>query len=110
MTNRASGADPTSGQLSREAVAHVARLARLEITEEESETYAAQLSSILEHVEAVRSLDTAGVPPTSHALELRNVLRDDEPRPSLPRDDVLAGAPSARDGRFVVPRILGEES
>jgi len=98
-----------SEQLSSEAVAHIARLARLEITAEESATYAGQLSAILEHVEAVRRLDTAGVPPTSHALELRNVLRADEPRPCLERDEVLAGAPRAEDGRFLVPRILGEE-
>jgi len=96
-------------QLSSESVAHIARLARLQISPEESERFAVQLSAILEHVEAVRGLDTSGVPPTSHALDLRNVLREDTPRPCLDRADVLAGAPQAEDGRFRVPRILGEE-
>lgn len=97
-----------AGELSAEEVAHVARLARLELTAEESERFAGQLSAILEHVEAVRRLDTAGVPPTSHALDLRNVLRPDELRPSLAPDEILAGAPDVEDGRFRVPRILGE--
>jgi len=94
--------------LSAETVAHVARLARLELTPEESETYASQLSAILEHVEAVRKLDTTGVPETSHALDLRNVLRPDDLATSLTPEDVLSGAPAVEDGRFLVPRILGE--
>ena len=97
-----------SRELSADEVAHVARLARLDLSADESERFAAQLSAVLEHVETVRRLDTTDVPPTSHALELRNVLRADEIRPSLDRDEVLAGAPDAEDGRFKVPRILGE--
>ncbi|MCU1495455.1 MAG: gatC [Acidimicrobiaceae bacterium] len=97
-----------AGELSAEQVAHVARLARLELSPEESERFAGQLSTILEHVEVVRRLDTTDVPPTSHALDLRNVLRADELRPCLAREDVLAAAPDAEDGRFKVPRILGE--
>lgn len=94
--------------LSHDEVAHVARLARLELGEDELETYREQLSHVLEHVEAVRRLDTAALPPTSHAFALSNVLRPDEPRPGVARDEVLAAAPAAEDGRFRVPRILGE--
>lgn len=96
-------------RISRADVAHVADLARLDITEAEIELYTEQLAAVLEHAQDVESLDTAGVEPTSHPLPLVNVLRPDEVRPSLDRDEVLAQAPSAQDGRFRVPRILGEE-
>jgi aspartyl-tRNA(Asn)/glutamyl-tRNA(Gln) amidotransferase subunit C len=89
-------------------VAHVARLARLDVTEEELELFAGQLAAVLDHAADVASLDTAGVPPTAHPLPLQNVLRDDVEQPSLDRDEVLAMAPAAEDGRFRVPRILGE--
>ncbi|HEV7886802.1 MAG TPA: Asp-tRNA(Asn)/Glu-tRNA(Gln) amidotransferase subunit GatC [Acidimicrobiales bacterium] len=89
-------------------VAHVARLARLDVTDEELELFAGQLAAVLDHAADVASLDTAGVPPTAHPLPLENVLREDEERPSLDRDEVLAMAPEAEDGRFRVPRILGE--
>jgi aspartyl-tRNA(Asn)/glutamyl-tRNA(Gln) amidotransferase subunit C len=89
-------------------VAHVARLARLDLTDEEIETFTGQLAAVLDHAADVEALDTAGVPPTSHPLALANVLRADIPRPSLPRDEVLAMAPAAEDGRFRVPRILGQ--
>ena len=89
-------------------VRHVARLARLDITDDEVELFAGQLAAVLEHAEDVERLDTAGVPPTAHPLPLKNVLRDDVPRPSLDRDEVLGQAPAAEDGRFRVPRILGE--
>ena len=89
-------------------VRHVARLARLDVTDEEVELFAGQLAAVLEPAEDVEALDTAGVPPTAHPLPLRNVLREDVPRPSLDRDEVLAMAPAAEDGRFRVPRILGE--
>ena len=90
-------------------VAHVARLARLDVTEEEIALFTEQLGAVLEHAADVEALDTAGVAPTAHPLPLRNVLRADEPRPSLDRDEVLAQAPDVEDGRFRVPRILGEE-
>lgn len=96
------------GRLSAEEVAHVAHLARLELGEEEIERYAGQLSAVLDHVEALRRLDLSGLPPTSHPLALENVLREDELRPSLDRDEVLAAAPASEKGCFVVPRILGE--
>jgi aspartyl-tRNA(Asn)/glutamyl-tRNA(Gln) amidotransferase subunit C len=95
-------------RLTREDVAYVARLARLALTEEELDTYAPQLAAVLEHAAQVAALDTAGVPPTAHPLPLRNVLRPDVPCVSLPRDEVLAAAPAAEDGRFRVPRVLGD--
>ena len=94
--------------ISRDQVVHVARLARLELTEEELDRFTGQLGAVLEHVADVDALDTAGVPPTAHPLPLVNVLRDDVPGASLDRDEVLSQAPSAEDGRFRVPRILGE--
>jgi aspartyl-tRNA(Asn)/glutamyl-tRNA(Gln) amidotransferase subunit C len=94
--------------ISREDVAHVARLARLDLTADELERFTAQLAAVLEYAGDVASLDTTGVPPTAHPLELLNVLRDDVPVPPLDRDEVLAMAPDAVDGRFRVPRILGE--
>jgi len=86
----------------------VARLARLALSEEELDRYTVQLAAVLEHAADVEALDTSGVPPTAHPLELLNVLRADEVRPSLDREEVLAMAPEAEDGRFRVPRILGE--
>jgi aspartyl-tRNA(Asn)/glutamyl-tRNA(Gln) amidotransferase subunit C len=93
---------------SRDDVVYVARLARLELEADEVDRYAAQLASILDHVAAVTGLDTTDVPPTAHPLELANVLRADTPGPTLPRDEVLDGAPAAESGRFRVPPILGE--
>lgn len=87
---------------------HVAALARLELTDDEVESLTRELGVILEHAGQIAALDTSGVPPTSHPLPLRNVLRADEPGPSLDRDEVLAEAPSVEDGRFRVPRIIGE--
>jgi aspartyl-tRNA(Asn)/glutamyl-tRNA(Gln) amidotransferase subunit C len=86
----------------------VADLARLTLSEEELDRFTDQLAAVLEHARDVEALDTAGVPPTAHPLPLRNVLRDDEVRPSLDRDEVLAQAPAAEDGRFAVPPVLGE--
>lgn len=94
--------------LSREDVAHVARLARLDVSDDEIERFTEQLGAVLEHAADVASLDTAGVPPTAHPLDLANVLRDDTPTPSLDRDEVLAMAPAAEGGRFRVPKILGD--
>ena len=94
--------------ISRADVAHVARLARLDLTDEELEMVTGQLAAVLEHAADVEALNTEGVPPTAHPLPLQNVFRDDVPRPSLDRDEVLAMAPEAEDGRFRVPRILGE--
>ena len=90
-------------------VAHVAKLARLDLTEDEQARLVVELGAVLDHAASVAALDTAGVPPTAHPLPLRNVLRLDEPAAVLDRDEVLAMAPKAEDGRFRVPPILGEE-
>jgi aspartyl-tRNA(Asn)/glutamyl-tRNA(Gln) amidotransferase subunit C len=97
-----------SERITRAEVVHVAQLARLALTDAEIEVLTGELAAILEHAAQVSALDTAGVPPTAHPLPLVNVLRADEVRPSLPRDEVLDAAPAAEDGRFRVPRILGE--
>src|SRR4051812_34940546 len=94
--------------ISRADVAHVAKLARLALTDEELERFTEQLGAVLEHAADVAALDTAGVPPTAHPLPVHNVFRADQPRPSLDRGEVLAQAPAAEEGRFRVPRILGE--
>ncbi|MEZ5170836.1 MAG: Asp-tRNA(Asn)/Glu-tRNA(Gln) amidotransferase subunit GatC [Acidimicrobiia bacterium] len=96
-------------QISRKDVEHVARLARLALTDDEVALFAEQLSGILEHAARVSALPTDGVPPSTHPILLRNVLRPDTVRASLDRDAVLAEAPDADDGRFRVPRILGDE-
>jgi aspartyl-tRNA(Asn)/glutamyl-tRNA(Gln) amidotransferase subunit C len=89
--------------IDREQVLHVARLARLELSDEEIERMAGELSGILEHVERMNELELEGVEPTSHVVELENVLRPDEPRPSWPRERVLEPAPDPADGAFRVP-------
>jgi aspartyl-tRNA(Asn)/glutamyl-tRNA(Gln) amidotransferase subunit C len=94
--------------ISRDDVVHVARLARLDLTDEEVDRFTGQLAAVLEHAADVAALDTAGVAPTAHPLPLANVLRDDVPRPGLDRAEVLSMAPAAEAGRFRVPRILGE--
>ncbi len=89
--------------ITREQVLHVAKLARLALTEDELERLEGQLGAILEAVGKVSELDLDDVPPTSHPLDLVNVFADDEPRPSLDRDVALANAPEAEDGAFKVP-------
>ena len=94
--------------ISRDDVAHVARLARLELTDDELDTFTGQLAAVLDHAQDVEALDLADVPPTDHPLPLGNVLRPDVVGPTLSPDDALAAAPQAEDGRFRVPTILGE--
>jgi aspartyl-tRNA(Asn)/glutamyl-tRNA(Gln) amidotransferase subunit C len=89
--------------LDRLQVLHVARLARLELTDDEVEKMAAELSHVLDHIEKIRELDLQDVPPTSHVVEVTDALRPDEPRPCLPRDVVLAAAPEPLEGGFGVP-------
>ena len=98
----------TSQHISPDDVRHVAKLARLDLTDDEVETFTGQLAAVLQHAEDVEALDVAGVPPTAHPLPLKNVFREDEPRAGLDRGEVLAMAPAVEDGRFRVPRILGE--
>ena len=87
-------------------VDHVARLARLALTDEERERFGRQLGLILEHAERVREVAAADVPPTSHPVPRSNVYRPDEVRPSLSQEEALSTAPEAEDGRFRVPRIV----
>jgi aspartyl-tRNA(Asn)/glutamyl-tRNA(Gln) amidotransferase subunit C len=89
--------------LSRDQVLHVARLARLELTEEEVERFGSELSKVLDHIEKIGELDLAEVEPTSHVVEIENVLRADEPRPSWPRERMLESAPDSAMGGFRVP-------
>jgi aspartyl-tRNA(Asn)/glutamyl-tRNA(Gln) amidotransferase subunit C len=94
--------------LSRDDVAKVARLARLRLSDEELDLFTGQLSQVLAHAQDMGSLDLEGVTPTAHPFGLVNVVRPDEVVACLDRAEVLAGAPDAREGRFAVPRILGE--
>ena len=89
--------------IDRDQVLHVARLARLMLSDDEVERMTGELSKILEHVERMEALELDGVEPTSHVVALENVLRDDVPRPSLPRKRALEQAPDAADGGFRVP-------
>jgi aspartyl-tRNA(Asn)/glutamyl-tRNA(Gln) amidotransferase subunit C len=93
-------------RITRDDVEHVARLARLAVTESEADEIAKQLGVILEHAQDLAELDLDGVPPTAHPLAMTNVVRADEVRPGVDRDEVLAQAPAAEDGQFRVPRIL----
>ena len=89
--------------IDREQVLHVAKLARLRLSEDEVETMTGELSGILEHVDRIGKLDLEGVEPTSHVVALENVLRADVPWPSLPTDVALSSAPEPVDGAFRVP-------
>jgi aspartyl-tRNA(Asn)/glutamyl-tRNA(Gln) amidotransferase subunit C len=89
--------------IDREQVLHVAKLARLRLTDDEVERMSGELSTILEAIEQIGELDLDGVQPTSHVVDLENVLRPDEPRPSLSRERALANAPDATDQGFRVP-------
>lgn len=95
-------------RISRDDVAHVARLARLELTDEELDTFTGQLDAVLDHAADVEALDVDGVAPTAHPFPLTNVLRPDEPGPTLDRAEVLAEAPAVEDDRFRVPPARGE--
>jgi aspartyl-tRNA(Asn)/glutamyl-tRNA(Gln) amidotransferase subunit C len=89
--------------IDREQVLHVARLARLELTEDEVARMSDELSDVLANIEKIGELDLEGVPPTTHVVEVSNALRPDVVEPSLPRDGALAGAPAVADGGFLVP-------
>ncbi|MGB5111335.1 MAG: Asp-tRNA(Asn)/Glu-tRNA(Gln) amidotransferase subunit GatC [Mycobacterium sp.] len=95
-------------QISRDEVAHLARLARLALTDGELDSFAGQLDAILAHVGQIQSVDVIGVEATDNPLKVLNVTRPDTVVPGLTQDEALAAAPRAEDGRFAVPRILGE--
>ena len=94
--------------LTKQEVVHVAGLARLELSDDEVETFTAQLGSILSHAADISSLDLEGLIPMAHPFDLENILRSDVPTASLDRDELLAAAPLVEAGRFKVGRILGE--
>jgi len=96
-------------QISRDDVAHLARLARLTLTDGELQSFAGQLDAILEHVSRIQAVDVTGVEATDNPLTDLNVTRPDDVVPSLSQEQALEAAPNAVDGRFAVPRILGEE-
>ncbi len=96
-------------RLTREQVEHVARLARLRFSDEDLDRFADQLSDILAYAEQVSALATEDVPPTAHALPLRNVFREDEVGECLPAEKALSTAPAFEESRFSVPRIMEEE-
>jgi len=92
--------------LSRAEVEHIAELVKLALTEEEKEVFGVQLSSILEHFQALQALDTTGIPPTAQVITLKNVMRADEVTPCLSPEEALANAPQAEKGYFKVPVVL----
>jgi aspartyl-tRNA(Asn)/glutamyl-tRNA(Gln) amidotransferase subunit C len=87
-------------------VEHVAKLARLDLSEDEKSMFTEQLNAILKYAEKLNALNTDGVEPTSHAMPLSNVMREDEVRPSLPIEKVILNAPDEEDGQFKVPAVL----
>jgi aspartyl-tRNA(Asn)/glutamyl-tRNA(Gln) amidotransferase subunit C len=96
--------------LDRSEVARLAALARIDVTDDELDRLSGQLSAIVEAVAQVAQVAGDDVPATSHPIPMANVFRPDEVRPSLTQEEALSGAPSAEDGRFRVPQILGEEA
>jgi aspartyl-tRNA(Asn)/glutamyl-tRNA(Gln) amidotransferase subunit C len=94
--------------ISREQVEHVAKLARLDLNEDQAQMYTEQLNDILRFAEKLNELDTDGVEPTSHVLPMANVMREDEQQPSLPREEALRNAPDQQDGMFRVPPVFDE--
>lgn len=96
-------------RITRDDVEHVARLARLDLTDEEMDLFTGQLGDILEHAADIEALDVGDIPPTSMPLPMVNVMRADVIRESVDREEVLDQAPAAEDGQFRVPPVLGEE-
>ena len=92
--------------IERKDVEYVAWLARLDVSEEEIELFTGQLGQVLDHAEKIKSLDTEDVEPTSHAIPLKNVMREDMVRPCLSQEEALSNAPSSEDGYFKVPRMI----
>jgi aspartyl-tRNA(Asn)/glutamyl-tRNA(Gln) amidotransferase subunit C len=93
-------------KITREEVAHVARLARLEMSDTEMDQFTGQLNAILQYADKLNEIDTKDIRPTAHVLPLQNVFREDKTRPCLANDKALANAPEAEDGMFRVPRVI----
>ena len=94
-------------KITKDEIAHVANLARLDLDEAATVKFAGQIGNILEYVDTLNRVDTDGVPPTSHAIFITNAFREDEVHEHLDRDAALANAPEKEDGNFVVPKIIG---
>jgi aspartyl-tRNA(Asn)/glutamyl-tRNA(Gln) amidotransferase subunit C len=94
-------------KITREEMIHVAQLARLDMDEESAGRLVDQVGKILAYVDTLNKIDTTGVPPTSHAIDLTNAFRADEVKPHLDREKALANAPAVEDGCFIVPKIIG---
>ncbi len=92
--------------ITRAEVAHVARLARLGLSEDEMDRLASELDHILDAMQELRQLDTSAIPPTAQVIPLQNVMRDDIPRPSSTAEEIMRNAPVAHDGQFLVPPVL----
>ncbi len=92
--------------ITRAEVAHVARLARLGLSEDEMDQLARELDHILDAMQELRQLDTSAIPPTAQVIPLQNVMREDVARPSWPTEDILLNAPQTHDGQFLVPPVL----
>ncbi len=93
-------------KLDRDVVLHIAKLARVELSEQDVETFSTQLSEIITHFDVLNAVDTDGVEPTAHTLPLRNIMADDVSRPSMPQDEVVALAPNTEDGYLRVRAVL----
>ena len=93
-------------KISKEEIEHIAVLARLSLPEEEKELFGSQLSNILDYMEKLNELDTKGIEPPSHVLPLSNVMRDDAPRPSIPKEEALTNAPDHTEKFYRVPKII----
>lgn len=93
-------------KISRQEVAHVAQLARLELDQEQIELFTVQFNTVLEYMDRLRRVDTSRVEPTSHAIPLQNVFRDDHVSPSIPKEEALANAPEKRKDCFTVPKVI----
>ena len=94
-------------KISTEQVLHIADLARLDIDPRAVDRLAGQVAAVLDYVDTLGQVDTEGVPPTTHAIDLTNAFREDTPHPHLDRDEALANAPEQAQGSFVVPKVIG---
>jgi aspartyl-tRNA(Asn)/glutamyl-tRNA(Gln) amidotransferase subunit C len=96
--------------ISLEEVEHIAKLARLQLTDEEKKRFQVELGKILEYFDQLKKLDTEKVPPMTHAVPIENVLREDQVKPSLPAEEALQNAPEKKDSYFQVPKVVGQDS
>lgn len=94
-------------KITKDEVLHVAKLARLNLSDASVDKFAAQIGTILDYIDMLKQVNTDGIKPTSHAISLSNAFREDEPKPHLEREAALANAPEREDGGFIVPKVVG---